>query len=160
MTPAEGRLRGQTPSIEWRTAMRPSAMASERRQKRLLRASDAPRVRGRASAHLHIDQIYAQLATASRFIAAHGYARKNQKLFLQVVLVVSKNSTLQLQLTNSNTQTLKNSNTELECSAQDSHLIEIIVFTPLTLRAYFCIISTNLKNHQPEKERKNYEKHN
>ena len=87
--------------------MRPSAMASERRQKRLLRASDAPRVRGRASAHLHIDQIYAQLATASRFIAARSYARKEQKLFLQVVLVVSKNSTLQLQLKHPNTQKLK-----------------------------------------------------
>ena len=107
--PGEGRLRGQTPSIEWRTAMRPSAMASERRQKRLLRASDAPRVRGRASAHLHIDQIYAQLATASRFTAARSYARKEQKLFLQVVLVVSKNSTLQLQLRlkHPNTQKLK-----------------------------------------------------
>ena len=89
--------------------MRPSAMASERRQKRLLRASDAPRVRGRASAHLHIDQIYAQLATASRFTAARSYARKEQKLFLQVVLVVSKNSTLQLQLRlkHPNTQKLK-----------------------------------------------------
>ena len=136
MTPGEGRLRGQTPSIEWRTAMRPSAMASERRQKRLLRASDAPRVRGRASAHLHIDQIYAQLATASRFIAAHGCARKDQKLLLQVVLVVSKNSTLQLQLTNSNTQTLKNSNTELEFSAQDSHFGKLKQLPP-ALRIYF-----------------------
>ena len=90
--------------------MRPSAMASERRQKRLRRASDAPRVRGRASAHLHIDQIYAQLATASRFIAAHGCARKDQKLFLQVVLIVSKNSTLQLH-SPTPTQTPKKPNT-------------------------------------------------
>ena len=124
MTPGEGRLRGQTPSIEWRTAMRPSAMASERRQKRLRRASDAPRVRGRASAHLHIDQIYAQLATASRFIAAHGCARKDQKLLLQVVLVVSKNSALQLR---SPTPTL-NSNSKTQTPNENfPHKILILV---------------------------------